>query len=118
MRQVPCQIHLVAQHPDDQDLIFLDQIDDVVLAMLRNSHGWRVLRPFGRDARIVRDDLDGLAQALLVAIGLVATEGQDAIKLTIDNIGVGRRGEPNLHAVRVLTHAPVPRQKYRPVIGS
>jgi hypothetical protein len=105
------QVHFIAQDPDNQNVIVPDQINDEVLGVMMHPHWRGIFWAFGGNARIIRDDVDSIAKALLVALRLVSAKIQETVEVAIDYIGVGLCSEPNLHAVRVFPHAPVPRPK-------
>lgn len=78
-------------------MIGLNKIDDVVLAMMMDAHRRTVFLPLMRHVRILSDEAYNVAQALLIAVGLLPPEIQEAIEIAIDDVVIGLAGKSNVH---------------------
>ena len=67
-------------------MIGLDEIDDVVLVVMMDTHGRAVIWPLMRHAWILGNKADDAAQALLVAVGLLPPEIQEALEPVLEVI--------------------------------
>jgi hypothetical protein len=87
--QVARQVRLVAKNANDQDIIVFDPVDDVMTGVVMNAHGRLILDPFRCETWVVCEKANDVPQVLLVPVGLGLPEIQEAVEITVDDIGIG-----------------------------